>query len=54
MSVELLTENHLEFQSLKEGCTGLSQKATLLKITCHGSNALLESAEVEKVHDQRF
>ena len=45
MSVKLLTEHPLEFLSLKRGCTGLSeswvytcQNATLLEITCHGSN----------------
>ena len=36
MNAKLLTEHHLEFVSLKGGCT--SQNATLLKITCHGSN----------------
>ena len=42
MSVKLLTEDHLEFLSLKVGCTGPSEStvfknATLLEITCHGS-----------------
>ena len=44
MSNKLLTEHHLEFLSLKGGCTGLSestlytcQNATLLAITCHSS-----------------
>ena len=41
MIVKLLTEHHLEFLSLKGGCTGSSesafQNATLLEITCHGS-----------------
>ena len=41
MSVKLLTEHHLEFLSLKGGCTGLSEstlvKMPLLKIICHGS-----------------
>ena len=31
MSVELLTERHLEFPSLKGGCTG-SSESTLVKI----------------------
>ena len=31
MSVELLTENHLEFLSLKGGCTGMYE-STLVKI----------------------
>ena len=40
MILKLLTEHHLEFLSLKGGCTGWSesiQNATLLEITCHGS-----------------
>ena len=46
MSVKLLTEQYLEFLSLKEGCTGSSvrvypcQNATLLEISCLGSYAL--------------
>ena len=41
MIVKLLTEHHLEFLSLKGGCTGSSesdtcQNDTLLEITCHG------------------
>ena len=31
MNVQLLTEHHLEFLSLKEGCTGLSE-STLVKM----------------------
>ena len=43
MIFKLLTEYHLEFLSLKGGCTGLpvslqmSNYATLLEITCSGS-----------------
>ena len=41
MIIKLLTEHHLEFLSLKEGCRGWSQstlaKMPLLEITCHGS-----------------
>ena len=43
MIVKLLTEHHLEFISLKGGCTGSSeftltcQNTTLLEITCHSS-----------------
>ena len=41
MSAKLLTEHHLEFLSLKGGCTGSSEstfvKTTLLEITCRGS-----------------
>ena len=39
MTVKLLTEHHLEFQSLIGGCT--CQNVTLLEITCHGSFVLL-------------
>ena len=42
MRVKLLTEHHLEFLSLKGGCTGLCEStlvknATLLEIPCRGS-----------------
>ena len=44
VTIKLLTEHHLEFLRLKEGCTGLSESklvemplATLLEITCRGS-----------------
>ena len=45
MIVKLLTEHHLEFLSFKGGCGGSSEStlvknATLLEITCHGSNAI--------------
>ena len=36
MNVKLLTDHHLEFLSLKGGCTG-SSESILLEITCHGS-----------------
>ena len=40
MSVKLLTENHLEFLSLKGGCTGLSE-STLIKVPhCWKSHAM--------------
>ena len=40
MSVKLLTEHHLEFLSLKEGCTGLSE-STLVKMPyCWKSHAV--------------
>ena len=39
MSVKILTEHHLEFQSLKGGCTGLA-KYTLVKMPhCWKSHA---------------
>ena len=42
MSVKLLSEQHLEFLSLKVGCTGSCESThyvntTLLEITCHSS-----------------
>ena len=39
MSVKLLTEHHLEYLSLKGGCTGSSESThvVLLEITFHGS-----------------
>ena len=40
MSVKLLTEDYLEFLSLKRGCrvrVYTCQNAELLEITCHGS-----------------
>ena len=40
MIVKLLTEHHLEFLSLKEGCKG-SSESTLVKITnCWNSHAV--------------
>ena len=40
MIVKLLTERHLEFLSLKEGCTG-SSESTLVKMSnCWKSHAL--------------
>ena len=44
MTVQLLTEHILEFLSLKGSCTGSSeyscQNATMLEISCHGSNVI--------------
>ena len=37
MTVKLLTELHLEFQSLKGGCTGSSESTLVKEITCRGS-----------------
>ena len=37
MIVKLLTEQHLEFLSLKGGCRG-SSESTLVKMLCHSSN----------------
>ena len=46
MTVKLLSKQHLEFLSLKGGCTSLSesnQNATLLEFSCRGSNLIKES-----------
>ena len=46
MTVKLRTEHHLEFLSLKGGCTG-SSESTLVKmphcwkLPCHGSNNIM-------------
>ena len=50
--IKLPTKHHLEFLSLKVGCTGSSESThakhtTLLEITCHGSNVEL-NGELEK------
>ena len=39
MSVKLMTKHHLEFLSLKGGCTAheCQHLSKLLEITCHGS-----------------
>ena len=42
MTVKLLAECHFEFLSLKGGCIGSSEYATLLEISCHGSYGLLK------------
>ena len=49
MIVKLLTEHHLEFLSLKGGCTGsyvfTCQYDTLLEIICHGSFDIEDTLE---------
>ena len=47
MNVKLLTEQHLEFLSLKGGYTD-SSESTLLEITCHSSNEYTK----ERPHSQ--
>ena len=39
MSVKLLTEHHLEFLSLKEGCRGSSESTLVKMSTCWKSHA---------------
>ena len=46
MSVKLLTEHHLEFLSLKGGCTGLSE-STLVKMPhCSKSHVAAHLEEI--------
>ena len=40
MSVELLTEHHLEFLNLKGGCTGLSESALVKMPHCWKSHVV--------------
>ena len=40
MSVKLLTEHHLEFLSLKGGCTGLSESALVKMPNCWKSRVI--------------
>ena len=52
MTRKLLTEHHLEFLSLEGGCTGSSESilvknATLLEITCHGSNGYSRNSKIK-------
>ena len=41
MTVKPLTGHHLEFLSLKGGCTGSYESTLLLEITCNGSYTFL-------------
>ena len=47
MIVELLTKHHLEFLSLKGGCTGSSESTTLLEISCHSSFLFFRETDLE-------
>ena len=52
MTVQLLTEHHLEFLSLKVGCTGSSESALVKVPHCwvsHGTAHLLIVAEIINV-----
>ena len=42
MIVKLLTERHLEFQSLKGGCTGPSESTLVIMSNCWKSRALAQ------------
>ena len=54
MNVKLLIEHHLEFLSLKGGCTGLfestRENATLMEILCQGSYGLNHTAKTSVVN----
>ena len=46
MTAEILTEHHLEFLSLKGGCTMTHfWKSAFLEITCHGSYVLTDETK---------
>ena len=44
----MLTEHHLEFLSVKGGCTGSSESTliNLLDISCHGSFCFMSNFEI--------
>ena len=48
ISVKLLTEHHLEFLSLKEGCTGLSESTFVKMPHCCKSHAMAHVAKISK------
>ena len=53
MSVKLLTQHHLEFISLKGGCTGLSE-STLVNIpsfVCASSEGSVETAHYAGLYE---
>ena len=52
MSVKLLTEHHLEFLSLKGGCTG-SSESTLVKMP-HCWKSHVTAQMLKCLHDQGF
>ena len=55
MIVKLLTEHHLEFLSLKGGCTGLSESTLVKMSNCWKSRALAHYYYCcEVVHDERM
>ena len=53
MTVKLLTEHHLEFLSLKGGCTG-SYESTLVKMPhCWKSHVVSQSVNIAISSDKR-
>ena len=51
MIVKLLTERHLEFQSLKEGCRGYSESTLVKMSNCWKSHA---AAQIYLCSDSNF
>ena len=51
MSVKLLTEYHLEFLSLKGGCTGLSESTRVKVPHCWKSRVMAHYHDVETRSD---
>ena len=49
MIVKLLTEHHLEFLSLKEGCRGLSESTFVKMPHCWKSHALVQIIGINEV-----
>ena len=47
MSVKLLTEHHLEFLSLKGGCTGLSESTCVKMPDCWKSHVSARKKEMD-------
>ena len=55
MSVKLLTKHHLEFLSLKEGCTGSSESTLVKMLHCWKSRVmaqLLLSLLLQELHNK--
>ena len=53
MHVMLLTEHHLEFLSLKEGCTG-SSESTLVKMTHCWKSHVVAQIKILMVSNRNF
>ena len=53
MIVTLLTEHHLEFLSLKEGCTGLSESTLVKMLHCWKSHALAHFSSSDYDYDDK-
>ena len=53
MSVKLLTEHHLEFLSIKEGCTGSSESTHVKMPHCWKSHVTAKLSTVYTYEDER-